>query len=124
MPFPFPIPSPVPLVPQWFPRSDRGNDSEKDVFGVSPDEIEAVVRSWRANGIAIHAIDTAPLGDARGSSSRVARALRDTAGPAGRAVESIGDRLIAMSEILATFEATTTSTDARAAATFEALRDR
>ncbi|WP_461416592.1 hypothetical protein [Gordonia sp. GN26] len=91
---------------------------------MSPDEIEAVVRSWRGNGIAISAIGTAAIGEVQGSSSRVARALRDTAEPARRAVESIGDRLLTMGELLDTFVSTTVASDARVASKFDSLRTR
>ncbi|MCK8614985.1 hypothetical protein [Gordonia sp. C13] len=121
---PFPIPVPIPLVPRWFPRPERRNDSDKGTFGVSPDEIEAVVRSWRGNGIAISAIDTAAIGEVQGSSSRIAHALRDTADPARRALESIGHRLLTMSELLDTSVTTTVASDARVASTFDLLRTR
>lgn len=121
---PFPIPAPIPLVPRWFPRPERRSDSGKGTFGVSPDEIEAVVRSWRGNGIAISAIDTAAIGEVQGSSSRIALALRDTAEPARRAVESIGHRLLTMSELLDTSVTSTVASDARVASTFNSLRTR
>lgn len=121
---PFPIPSPFPLVPRWFPRPERRSDSDNGTFGVSLDEIEAVVRSWCGNGIAISAIDTAALGEIQGSSSRVARALRNTAEPARRAVGTIGHRLLTMSELLDTFVTTTVASDARVASKLDSLRTR
>ncbi|GAC54074.1 hypothetical protein [Gordonia amicalis] len=118
------LPFTIPTLPLRIPSPDRGNRTPDDTFGVSPAEIEGVVTSWRANGIAVHAIDTAAIGDARGSSSRVAHALRDTAEPARRAAESIGNRLIAMSEILDAFVSTTITTDTRAASKLDSLRNR
>lgn len=122
-------PLPNPSLPLRFPWPDRGTRTEEDTFGVSSPEIEEIVTSWRANGIAIHAIDTGALGvrtigDAHGASSRVARALRDTADPARRAVESIGHRLTTMGELLDTFVSTTLATDSRSASKFDSLRER
>lgn len=124
MTLPFPLPFPVLPVPLHFPGRVRGNHTDEPAFGTSPSEVEAIVTSWRANGIAVHAIDTASIGDAQGSSSRVARALRDSTGPARSAVGSIGDRLTTMSEILDLFSSTVAATDARAAAKFDSLRIR
>ncbi|MCR5980500.1 hypothetical protein GDN83_22695 [Gordonia jinghuaiqii] len=118
LPLPFP-PFSLPL-----PRRRRETGSQDHVLGVSPAEVDATSTAWRANGIAIHALDVAAIGEVAAPSSRVARALHATADPARNAIESIGDRLIAMSEALKTFEATTTATDARAGAEFHALEER
>lgn len=124
MTLPFPIPFTTLPLPLGFPRRDRGNHSADDSFGVTSADVETIVTSWRATGIAVHTIDTAAIGDAQGSSSRVARALRDTAEPARRAVDSIGNRLTAMGEILDAFVSTTVAADTRAASKFDSLRNR
>ncbi|MEO9327663.1 hypothetical protein [Gordonia aurantiaca] len=88
------------------------------------DDVDAVVQSWRAAALAIHATDVEPLARASGPASRVAGALTATAEPARHALDSIGTRLTAMGTALTAFEATAEDSDDRAASELDALRER
>lgn len=98
--------------------------TEKTTFGVTPADIDSIVRSWSSNAVAVHAIDVEPLSVAHGPSSRVARALNAAAGPAERALASVGTRLTDLSAALTRFRADAVSSDTKAATAFDALRDR
>ena len=103
-------------------RDQKG--SEASLFGVDPTEVEGIARTWRAAAIAIHAADVEAVGAALGPSSRVVRALAATIGPARLAVDSIGERLMTMSQMLRAFDATTEDADARSGTRFRSLRNR
>ncbi|MFC9979712.1 hypothetical protein [Gordonia sp. NPDC127522] len=103
-------------------RDQKG--SEASLFGVDPAEVEGIARTWRAAAIAIHAADVEAVGAALGPSSRVVRALAATIGPARSAVDSIGERLTTMSQMLRAFDATTADADARSGTRFRSLRNR
>ncbi|MFT4396204.1 hypothetical protein ACLTEW_14850 [Gordonia lacunae] len=118
------LPGPLSGFPPLTPGRRDQNDSESSLFGVDPAEIQEIARAWRASGIAIHAADVEAMGAVIGPSSRVVRALSATVRPARLAIDSIGERLTAMSGMLRTFDATTAATDARSGALFHALEDR
>ncbi|MFE0747577.1 hypothetical protein [Gordonia sp. NPDC058843] len=86
--------------------------------------MQEIARTWRASGIAIHAADVEAIGAVVGPSSRVARALSAAARPARLAVDSIGERLTTMGEMLRIFDSTTVAADARSGARLRALEDR
>ena len=98
--------------------------SETSLFGIDPAEVEGIARTWRASAIAIHAADVEAVGAVLGPSSRVVRALAATVRPARLAVDSIGERLTTMSQILRTFDATTADADARSGTRLRTLRNR
>ncbi len=94
------------------------------MFGIDRDEVQSIARTWQASGIAVHATDVEAIGAVVGPSSRVAQALSATVGPARLAVDSIGERLTSMGEMLRTFDSASAAADARSGASFRALEER
>lgn len=96
----------------------------ENVFSLTPTEIAAVERVWRAQAALLGEASTDGFVAAQGESSRVLRALRDADPPVRRALGSIADRLAAMTDAVHLLAGRAADSDARSAAALERMTDR
>ncbi len=93
-------------------------------FGISPEEIDAVAASWRAQGGAVGRIDLSALSAATGSGSDVVAALHSAHTSAIPTLESIATRLETLGNYMQRFNGSAAASDAAAAASMEQLQGR
>ncbi|MFW0795634.1 hypothetical protein AAFP30_17615 [Gordonia sp. CPCC 205515] len=105
------------MIPHRTPRPST-------VFGISPDEVAALVRIWQEQARVIDGLDFAGLAALPVSASRVVAALRATASPARTATAAVGGRLTSIAAAVAVFSARSVAEDHAAARRLAELPDR
>ncbi|GAC67470.1 hypothetical protein [Gordonia soli] len=93
-------------------------------FGVAPQVVAAIIRTWEQQAGFVREIDLHELAELPGAQSRVLAALRTFPAPSRAVIDSIADRLGEMTSALKLFDAETGATDRTAAERFRQLPGR
>ncbi|MEO9329045.1 hypothetical protein [Gordonia aurantiaca] len=93
-------------------------------FKIERTEIEATASAWQHSGGTVKGLDFSGMAAASGNASRAIDAAKEAAEPAKKATDSIGTRLMVLSDHLRQFTATTEDNDRAAARLFEQVKPR